>query len=161
MAVDMFLKLGDIKGESSDDKHRDEIDVLSWSWGMEQHMGTSPAGGGVGAGKVSVHDLSVTKYIDKASPGLMLACCNGEHFKEALLTVRKAAKTAIEYLKITLKDVIVSSMAVGGSTGQDRQPETITFNFAEFGTQYTPQKPDGTADALVEVGWSIKRNVKT
>ena len=76
MAVDIFLELEGIKGESKDDKHKDQIDVLSWSWGMAQ-SGTAHMGGGAGAGKVSVQDLNFTHYIDKSSPILMLHCCNG------------------------------------------------------------------------------------
>src|SRR5258707_2678274 len=106
MAVDMFLKIDDIKGESKDSKHKDEVDVLAWSWGMSQ-SGTTHTGGGGGAGKVSVQDISVIKYVDKSSPVLQLACCNGKHFKEALLTVRKAGETPLEYLKITMKEVII------------------------------------------------------
>ena len=91
MAVDMFLKLGDVKGESVDNKHKDEIDVLSWSWGMTQSATTHHGSGG-GAGKVAVHDLHITKKVDKSSPVLTLACCTGKHYKEALFTVRKAER---------------------------------------------------------------------
>ncbi|MES2355117.1 MAG: type VI secretion system tube protein Hcp [Pseudomonadota bacterium] len=159
MAVDMFLKLDDIKGESRDSKHAGEIDVLAWSWGMSQ-SGTTHTGGGGGAGKVSVQDISLTKYVDKSSPNLMLACCNGKHYKEALLTVRKAGEKPLEYVKITMKEVIVSSISTGGSGGEDRLVETVTFNFAEFKTEYTPQKADGTGDAAIEIAWNIAENVK-
>ena len=159
MAVDMFLKLDDIKGESSDDKHSGEIDVLAWNWGMTQ-TGTTHMGGGGGAGKVSVADISITKYIDKSSPNLMLACCNGKHFKEGLLTVRKAGEKPLEYLKVTMKEVLVSSIAPGGSGGEDRQREILSLNFAEFKVEYTPQKADGTGDAAVEAGFNIAKNVK-
>ena len=159
MAVDMFLKLDDVKGESTDDQHAAEIAVLSWNWGLQQ-TGASPVGSGAGAGKVKVNDLLVTKHVDKASPRLMLACCSGEHFKEALLTVRKAGQTPVEYLKITMKEVFVSSMSIDGTDEQDRPTETIGFSFAEFRSQYTAQKPDGSADATIEMGWNIVRNAK-
>ena len=159
MAVDMFLKLDDVKGESTDDKHKGEIDVLAWSWGMNQ-SGTTHMGGGGGSGKVSVHDLSLTKYVDKSSPNLMLATCNGKHFKEALLTVRKAGEKPLEYIKISMKEVIVSSVSTGGSGGQDRLTENITLNFAEFKIAYTPQKEDGSGEAAVEAAYHIAKNVK-
>ena len=159
MAVDMFIKIDDIKGESADAKHKDEIQVLSWSWGMSQ-SGTTHQGGGGGAGKVSVNDLSITKYVDKASANLQLSCCNGKHFKEALLTVRKAGENPLEYLKITMKEVLIASVSTGGSGGEDRLTENVTLNFAEFKTEYTPQKPDGSGDAAVEAGWNIAENVK-
>lgn len=159
MAVDMFLKLGDVKGESVDDKHKDETDVLAWSWGMHQ-SGTTHSGQGGGAGKVSVNDLSITKYVDKGSPTLIISCCNGKHFDEGVLTVRKAGETALEYLKITMKEILVTSVSTGGSGGEDRITENVTLNFAEFKVEYTPQKADGSGDAAIEAGWKIAANTK-
>ena len=159
MAVDMFLKLDDLKGESRDEKHKDETEVLAWSWGMSQ-SGTTHTGSGGGAGKVSVQDLSLTKYVDKSSPMLQLACCNGKHFKQALLTVRKAGEKPLEYLKITMKEVLITSISTGGSGGEDRLTENLTLNFAEFKTEYTPQKTDGTGDAAIEAAYNIAQNVK-
>src|SRR5262245_46142649 len=159
MAVDMFLKIDDVKGESRDDKHAGEIDVLAWSWGASQ-SGTTHSGTGGGAGKVNVQDLSLTKYVDKSSPGLLLSCCNGKHYKEAVLTVRKAGEKPLEYLKITMKELLISSVSTGGSGGEDRLTENVTLNFAEFKVEYSPQKADGSGDAAVEVGWNIAKNVK-
>lgn len=159
MAVDMFLKIEGIKGESMDDKHADEIDVLAWSWGMSQ-SGTTHVGGGGGAGKVAVQDLSVTKYVDKSSPNLMLYCCNGKHIPEMNLTVRKAGEHALEYIKITMKNGLISSLSTGGSGGEDRLTENVTLNFEAVKVEYTPQKADGSGDATVEMGWNIMKNVK-
>jgi type VI secretion system secreted protein Hcp len=158
MAANMFIKIGDIKGESTDKTHAGEIDVLSWSWGMSQ-SGTPHTGGG-GAGKVSVQDISVTKFFDSATPPVMLACCNGQHFKEARLTVRKAGTKPLEYLKVIMKDVLVSSVSTGGNNSEDRLTETITLNFAEFKVEYSPQKADGSAGAVIGAGWSIVKNAK-
>src|SRR6266436_6443220 len=100
MAVDMFLKIDDIKGESLDHAHKDEIQVLSWSWGMTQ-SGATHEGAGSGAGKVNVQDLTFSHYVDTSSPNLIKFCCNGKHFKTALLTVRKAGgDKQVEYVKI-------------------------------------------------------------
>ena len=160
MAVDMFLKVGDLEGESTDTKHGKEIDVLAWSWGMSQ-SGTTHMGGGGGAGKVSVQDLSVTKYVDSSSHNLVLGCCNGKHYPEALLTVRKAGEEPLEYLKITMKEVLISSISTGGSGGEDRLTENVTLNFAEFKIEYQPQGPDGKAEGgAKEAGWKIAENVK-
>lgn len=160
MAMDIFIKIGDLKGESIDDKHKDEIQVLAWSWGLSQ-SGTTHAGPGGGSGKASFQDLSITHYIDKCSPNLMLACANGKHFSEALLTVRKAGEKPLEYLKITMTDLIITSVTTGGSGGEDRLTENVSLNFAKFKVEYTPQKKDGTGDAPVTVGWDIAGNVKT
>lgn len=161
MAVDMFLKLTDVKGEAQDKTHKDEIDVLAWSWGMSQ-SGTMHTGGGGGGGKVSVQDVSITKYIDKSSTVLAAYCASGKQFKEGVLTVRKAGGDApLEYYILTMKDVIVSSLSTGGSGGEDRLTENISLNFAEFKVAYQPQKPDGTADGgALEFGWDIAANVK-
>ncbi len=159
MAVDMFLKLAGIEGEASDSKHKSEIDVLSWSWGASQ-TGSTHMGTGGGAGKVSVQDLSFTKYIDRSSPDLFLYICSGKHVKNALLTVRKAGGDPLEYLKINMEDLIVSGYSTGGSGGEDRLTENITLNFAKVKVDYTPQKPDGTADSPLTTGWDIAANKK-
>jgi type VI secretion system secreted protein Hcp len=78
MAVDIFLKINGVDGESGDDKHKKEIDVLAWSWGLS-NSGSAHVGGGAGSGKVNVQDLSVTKWVDASTPKLVLACCNGTH----------------------------------------------------------------------------------
>lgn len=157
MAVDMFLKLDGVKGESSDDKHKGELDILSWSWGAHQ-TGTSHVGAGGGAGKVNVQDLSFTKYIDRSSPELFLHCCTGKHFATALLTVRKAGGKPLEYLKINMEEVLVSGVTTGGSGGDERPTESVTLNFARVKLDYTPQKPDGSGDAAVTVGFDMAKN---
>jgi len=160
MALDIFINIKDVKGESVDDKHKDEIHVLAWSWGMSQ-SGTTHAGPGGGSGKASFQDLSFTHFIDKASPNLMIACANGKHFAEALLTVRKAGEKPLEYLKITMTDLIITSVTTGGSGGEDRLTENVSLNFAKFKVEYTPQKKDGSGDAPITIGWDIAGNVKT
>lgn len=160
MAVDIFLKIDGVKGESRDSVHKEEIDVLAWSWGMSQ-SGSMHIGSGGGSGKVSVQDLHITKFIDKSTPNLIKFCCNGKHFKEALLTVRKAGENPVEYTKIKMTDVLVSSINTGGSGGEDRLTENITLNFAKFEVIYTPQKQDGTAEGPVEQKWNIATNAES
>jgi type VI secretion system secreted protein Hcp len=158
MAVDMFLSLGkEIKGESVDATHKDEISILAWSWGMSQ-SGTFHDGAGGGAGKASFQDISLTKYVDVSSPNLMLYCANGDHFDEAILVVRKAGKTPLEYMKITMKKVLVTSVSTGGSGGEDRLTENISLNFADIYYDYKKQKPDGSGEAAVSFKWKIGEN---
>src|SRR5881628_2321709 len=109
MAVDMFIKIGEIEGETHDKVYGPKkfIDVLAWSWGMS-NSGSAHVGGGAGAGKVNVQDLSFTKYVDKTSPDLMLACCNGKHFDKATLVVRKAGEHPLEYITINLEELMVT-----------------------------------------------------
>ncbi|MCA0174832.1 MAG: type VI secretion system tube protein Hcp [Proteobacteria bacterium] len=157
MAVDMFIKIGDISGESQDDKHAKEIDVLAWSWGLSQ-SGTAHVGGGAGAGKVNIQDLSLTKWVDTASTALIVACCKGTHIKEAKLVVRKAGDSPLEYIKITMEEVIVSSVQTGGSGGEDRLTENVVLNFGKVKVEYTAQKKEGGADATSTAAWDIPAN---
>lgn len=159
MSVDMFMKLGDLKGESRDDKHKNEIEVLSWSWGMSQ-SGSSHFGSGAGSGKVSIQDLSFTKYVDKATPDMMLACCQGKSIDEAKLTVRKAGGNPLEYIILTMKEVIITSISTGGSGGEDRLTESVTLNFAKVQVEYTEQNEKGQAGEKPKMGWSINENKK-
>lgn len=161
MAVDMFIKIGDVKGEARDKAHKEEVDVLAWSWGMSQ-SGSMHQGSGGGAGKVSVQDLSFTKYVDKASTVLMQKCCEGKHFPEATLVVRKAGGDAqVEYLKIKMTDVLVTNVSTGGSGGEDRLTENVTLNFAKFELEYQEQDEKGAKKGgAVKAGWNMKENVK-
>ncbi|MEP7048907.1 MAG: type VI secretion system tube protein Hcp [Pseudomonadota bacterium] len=160
MAHDMFIKIDDIKGESSDAKHGDEIDILSWSWGVTQ-TGTAQVGRGGGAGKVQVNDLTITKYVDRASPILLKQCCSGKHMKTAVLAVRKAGGSPLEYLKITMEDLIISAVTHGGAGSDDKLTENVTLNFARVKFEYVPQKKDGSGDASIPMGWDIAGNVET
>jgi len=159
MAVDMFLKIDPIKGESRDKGHKEEIDVLAWSWGMSQ-SGTTHTGGGGGAGKVNVQDLSVTKYVDKASCDLMLACCNGKHFDKAKLIVRKAGEQPVEYITINMEEVMVTAISTGGSGGEDRLTENVTLNFAKVQVEYKEQDSKGAGKPAGNMTWNIAENTK-
>lgn len=159
MAVDMFIKIGDIKGESKDKAHKEKIDVLAWSWGVS-NSGNAQVGGGAGAGKVNVQDLSFTKYVDSATSPLLVAACNGKHYDEALLIVRKAGEHPVEYIKIKMEEVLITSLSTGGSGGEDRLTENVTLNFAKVHVDYTPQDDKGKAGTAIPFGWDIAANVK-
>jgi len=157
MATDIFLKLNTVTGESLDDKHKDEIDVLGWSWGMQQ-SGTTHMGGGGGGGKVSVDNLKFVHYVDKATNTLAKFCCSGKHIDEGVLTVRKAGETPLEYYKLTMKEIIVANIASGGSGSEDRFTETVTLNFKEFKAEYQVQAKDGSGTAGPICSWDIAAN---
>ena len=157
MAVDMFLKLDGIKGESKDSKHKDEIHIESFSWGMSQ-TGNFATGGGGGAGKVNVHDISITKFIDKSSADLMSRCATGKHIANGLVTFRKAGDKPLEYLKIKLTDILVSSYQTAGHGGGDLLSENLSLNFAKFEVDYFEQKPDGSGTPAGSMGHDIKAN---
>ena len=156
MAADIFAKIGDIKGESLDAKHKDEIEVLSFSWGVT-HAGIMPPGGGGGAGKATFQDLSIVHTIDKASPRLLQACATGTHLKEATITHRKAGKGQQEFLIIKMNDIIITGVTHGGGSGQAGS-ETVSLAFAKVDFEYKPQKADGSLDAGIHFKYDLKAN---
>ena len=157
MAVDMFLKVADIAGESQDAKHTGEIDLLAWSWGMSQ-SGTMHAGSGGGAGKVNVQDMSFTHWFDKSSPNFMLYCSNGKHIPEATLIVRKAGENPLEYIKVIMTDALVTSVSTGGSGGEERLTENVSLNFGKVKVEYQIQSAKGGGEAGPEYMWNIATN---
>ena len=159
MAADFFLKIDGIKGESTDKKHKDEIDLASWSWG-ESNSGSHSAGGGGGAGKVSMQDFHFTMQINKATPELMLACATGKHIPSAVLVCRKAGGEQQEYLEIKFSDLLVSSYQTGNGGGSDLPVESISLNFSKIEYAYKPQGNDGNLGAAVKAGYDLKKNTK-
>lgn len=157
MAVDYFLKVDGIPGESQDAKHKGEIDVLAFSWGVSQAK--APSGGGGGAGKAVFDDLLVVARTSKASPLLWLACASGKHVKSAVLTCRRAGKSPVEFLKITLSDVVVSSYELDGS---DEEPplDQIGLAYAKIETQYTPVDATGKSQPPAKAAWDLKAGKK-
>jgi type VI secretion system secreted protein Hcp len=152
--IDCFLDLDGIPGESKDAKHKDEIDVLAFSWGVSQ-SGTASSGGGGGAGKASFDDLLLVARTSKASPLLWAACASGEHIKSAVLSCRKAGKAPQEFLTITLSDVLVSSYELDGS--DDEPPlDQFALSYAKIETQYVPTGASGKAKPPVRAGWDLK-----
>jgi len=158
-AQDMFLCSPDIEGDSQDAKYPNCIDVLAWSWGMS-NSGTTHTGGGGGSGVLNVQDISVTKYIDKSTPDLMLFTANGKHISELDLIVRAACvECAPEpYFTLNMADVIVSSVSTWGSGGEDRLTENVSFNFAKVQWCYTETLKDGSPGTTVCYGWNIVAN---
>jgi type VI secretion system secreted protein Hcp len=141
--VDYFLKIDGVEGESTDDKHKAEIDVVSFSWGVT-NSGSAGFGSGQGSGKVVANDFSFVKLHDKSSPVLYIACATGQHYKNAVLVCRKAGGGQQEYLKITMEDVLVSSFVTSGSDGDDVVPtDSITLNYGKLEHSYKIQKADG------------------
>jgi type VI secretion system secreted protein Hcp len=150
MAVDMFLKVDGIPGESRDDKHKDEIEIESFSWG-ESHAADES--------KVSMQDFHFVTQFSKASPILFVSCASGKHFPTATLSVRKSGEQQLEFLKWTLSDVIVSSYQTGGASGSGLNPmDAFSLNFAKIEVSYKEQKPDGSLGDETRAGWDLKKN---
>ena len=159
MALDMFINMGAIKGESRDKTQgkAGDIDILAWSWGMSQ-SGTTHSGGGGGAGKASFQDLSFTKYIDSSSNALMNALAKGSHIEKVTMMVRKAGEGQQKYILMTMEEVLVTSISTGGSGGEDRLTENITLNFAKVNFGYKPQTEKGSVEAYKPFVWNIASN---
>jgi type VI secretion system secreted protein Hcp len=158
MATDIHILLEGIEGESQDATHANEIQVLTFGFGASQ-SGTAHTGSGSTSGQADVHDLSFTKFVDKSTPLLYYLCCAGQTIESAVLSVRKAGGSApIDYLQITLNQVLITSFRSGGEGTSDRATETVTLNFSTCKVDYVKQEKDGTAGATVTKGWDVTRN---
>ncbi len=157
MASDIFAKIGEIKGESLDDKHKDEIEVLSFSWGVTNASSPSAGGGGAAAGKASFQDLSIVHRVDKSSPLLIQACATGTHLKEVTVTQRKAGKGQQEFLIYKMNDVVITSVTHSADSGQVGS-ESVSFAFAKVDLEYKAQRPDGSLDAGIHFKYDLKAN---
>lgn len=158
MASDFLLEIDGIKGESNDSKHKETIEIESFSWGVS-NSGSHAAGSGGGAGKASFQDLHCTANVNKSSPVLMLSCANGKHIKKAVLFVRKQGKDQQEFYTVTLEDLLVSSYQSGDSTGGNPVPtDQFSLNFAKIKFEYKLQKPDGSLGAPSTGTWNLKEN---
>jgi type VI secretion system secreted protein Hcp len=157
MAFDAFLKFGDIKGESTDSKHKDEIAIESFSWGVAQH-GVQGVGGGMGSGKAAFTDFSVVKVVDKASPALFQACATGKHIKEVLVTLRRAGGEQLDYLVYKFSDVMITGYQASGAPGGGGLPaENLSFNFTKIQIDYTQQNEKGQAAGKVGATYDLKQ----
>jgi len=156
--VDYFLKIEGVEGESTDDKHKKEIEIESWSFGGS-NAGSFSSGGGGGTGKVQLQDFKFVKKADKASAKIFTACCTGEHFKKVTLTCRKAGKEQQEFLVIELTSAIVSSFQTGGSAGSDIIPmDQVSLNYGKIEYKYKEQKGDGSLGGEIIGGWDVTTN---
>jgi type VI secretion system secreted protein Hcp len=142
----MFLKLDGIDGESTDSKHKDEIEVLSFSWGVSNPAAEGRAG--ARAGKVSPSDFMIVKRLDTATPQLIQKICQGEHLGSALLTLQKSGEKPLEYLKIKLTDILISGYSTGGNSGTGEPVEQVSFSFQSVEVSAAEQRPDGSTS-----GW--------
>lgn len=159
MAQDMFLKLTGISGESQDVNHKDEIEVLDWTWQISQQSAMH-AGSGGGAGKATVSDLSFDHYVDRASPNLFKYCVTGKHIDTAILVVRKAGGNPLEYLKITMCDVIVTRVAPTLYSTMARPREKISLSFARVKQDYVIQNQQGGSGGTVSASFDINKIAK-
>ncbi len=161
MAIDIFLKIDGIDGESTDNKHKNEIAILSYAWREEAQQAPAggAGGGGGGAGKLAMQDFHFSMCVSNASPKLFLACAKGEHFKNAVLTVRRAEPSAAEFLKWRFTDVLISSYQTSGDGATGGLPaDHASLRFSRIELEYSPMMPDGTLGTPVKAGWDSMTN---
>lgn len=157
--ADIFLKVDGIEGESKDSKHSNELQILNFAFGATQ-PGSAGHGTGSGVGKVQMHDFTFSKFVDKSSPKLQLACWSGQHIPKVVLTCRKAGTDQQEYLKVTLQEAIISSYQASGSGGDAVPTENVSINFTKFEIEYKPQDEKGSLGGVIKSGWDLSKNVK-
>jgi type VI secretion system secreted protein Hcp len=152
-ADEVFMKIDTIEGDSQDPKHWREVEVLSWNWGAAQGV---QAAGGVATGRPPLRELTITKKIDRSSAKLLLAASTGGHIGRAWLTVRKPGQAQLEYVRILISDVLVTSVVEGAAKAGETPTEEVRFTFGKFDFEYRPQKPDGTPDGSVKSTYDVK-----
>ena len=158
-STDYFLKLDGIQGGSTDAKHRDEISISSFVWGINLDRnacsGITAGGSGGGTGKVHLSDIQFVKVIDKSSPKLAQAVATGKHISSAVLTARKAGgKAQQDFLVITLTQVSITSYSISASTGSVPQ-DTFDVSYAQIKYQFFPQRPDGGLESPITVCFNL------
>jgi type VI secretion system secreted protein Hcp len=154
---DYFLKIEGVKGESQDDKHKDEIHVSSFSFGVT-NSGTGGSNLGSGGGRSNIQDMHFTKTVDSSSPNLFIACATGKHFPKATVTVRRAGETPQEDLTYEMTEAYVSSITTSGHEGGGIAQESLSLNFSKIKMVYTPQNADGSPGAKNEKTYDVKAN---
>ena len=160
MPVDYFLKVDGIPGESSDAKHKGEIEVVGFGFGSSNEAGPPTGGGGGGAGKAVFDDLVVLAPTSKASPLLWLACASGQHLKKAVLACRRTpVKTQAEFLKVTLTDVTITSYEADAAD-EERPLDQVALGYGTIELAYTPVDSTGKPQPVVKAGWDVKKNAK-
>jgi type VI secretion system secreted protein Hcp len=157
MSVQMFLKLDGIAGESADAKHKGEIDILGWSWGLSGPEPSSPSGGGAGRGRAAIRNLMIQKLVDLSSPLLLLASAEGRLIRDGTLTTRRAGANGAEFLLFKMTDVIVASVAVT-ATADEGPTESVALAFGKVEFDYSPTLPDGSLGPEKSFRWDVVAN---
>jgi type VI secretion system secreted protein Hcp len=162
MASDIYLKIEGIEGESTDSKHKDWIEVMSFSWGASNPVSASVSGsGGFSAGRVSIGDFNVMKMADKASPKIFGLCAQGKEAKTATIEVCRSTKNGQEpYMHYELSDVFITSVQQAGSGEGGIPSESLSLAFAKVTARYVPVDKTGAKQGNVPFGWDLSKNEK-
>ncbi len=156
MSSDYFVKVKEAEGESQMKGHTGEIEITSWSWGLS-NTSSAGSGGGMGTGKAVPQDLHFTADLSKATPNLIKVNAKGTHMADLKLTARKSADGQEDYMTITLTDVFVTSVTLGGSSGGGVST-TVSCSFKKFKIEYKFQDAKGALKAGPEFTWDIAKS---
>ena len=154
MAIDTHIKFDGVEGESTHKDHKGEVNLLSWNWGVS-NASSVQSGGGSGQGKAQPADFQITHLYDKASPVLAKMCASGKHFHTVVLTARKAGEGQKDFLKVTMKEVFITSVSPGGGSGGDIM-ESVSMSYGSIDFSYKPQDAKGALGGEVKFGWNVK-----
>ena len=155
MAVDYFLKLDGIQGESADSAHKDEIQIMSWSWGATQVSSVSGTGGS-GAGKADLSDFSIMAHFDRSTPKFFKSICAGQHIKTGTMSAIKSGADGKPYLKVDFKELFVSSLQISGSS--EVPTVSLSFSYNEIKIDYSSQSETGQLTSTGAVTYNTKGN---
>ena len=160
MAFDCFMKIKDIEGESTDDKHKNWIEIGSYSFGATQAVGCLASTGGARSGeRVDLQNLSITKSLDKSSPKLFAACCKGTHIGEITLELCRNTGDKTTYMEYKLEDVLITSYCPSGSSGGDVPYESLSLNPGKITLTYTQTDHEtGKPAGKVTANWDQTTN---
>lgn len=155
--TDFFLKIDGIEGKSEDDKHKNEIQIKSFSMGAS-NAGSGGSNSGSGVGKARIHDIHITKEVDKSTPNIFINCVSGKHHPKGIITARKAGEKPHEYLKITLEEVFISGYQLHAKDGGHIPTESFSLNFATIEQEHKIQKADGSSGAANKKKFDVKKH---
>ena len=158
MSTDIFCKIDGINGESTDDRHKNWIEVLNYSLSIQQPVSITSGTGGRTAARASFSDLAIVKELDKSSPNLALYCSNGKHIPKIVIEMCLATEQKHTFMKYVLEDAIVSSVSPSGSGGGSKPTESVTFNYGKIEWEYTPIDHTGKKSASIKQGWNLETN---
>ena len=153
MAIEVHIRFDGVEGESTDRDHKGEVRVLTWGWGVTQ--AAAAAGAGSGTGKATPADLVFTHDYDKASPLLARRCAQGKHFPTVVLSARKSGEGQKDFLKVTMKEVFITSIQVVGQ-GEGGLQESVSLRYGTIEFGYKPQDARGGLGAEVKFNWDLK-----
>lgn len=162
MAFDAFIKIKDIDGESTDEKHQGWIEVVSYTHGLSQSASsTASSAGGASSERANFSDFSFIKQLDIASPALALACADGTHIDEIIIELCRAGTEKVKFMEYKLTNCLISGVSTSGNGNGDLPTETVNIAYGKINWAYVKQdRQGGKAAGNMAAGWDLQKNCK-